>query len=265
MKYQEFFLIFLLTVSFVNVAFANPLKQEYGEGVLAFHQQNYKSAIEHFERCTDMLPEFAPAYYYLGMSHRKLGSKPQRVIWLLEKAIKFDSTHEKAYEELSKIYYEMAQFDKAEEAGLKALEINPNNLVATLSLGWVYLLGKGEAQEAVSYFEKALKTQETIAYAQLGLGIAYHMSDQRFKALEAITNLRQLGEDNLAVQLEAMVREGSTGRSIPGQPLLVRSKERSQLIQNAPPSNYPTITGNKAVEKMPVRLSGAMPSGFNTH
>ena len=72
-----------------------------------------------------------------------------------------------------------------------------------------------DIEKAIFYFERVLKKAK-IPYAYFGLGMAYFMNDQRAMVLEIITNLRSMDQEDLATQLENIVRGHYYADSGPG-------------------------------------------------
>ena len=259
MKSRITILVLLLIFLPGGIAHANPVKQKYEAATLAFSQGRYDQAISLYEEVIDLYPRLPQAYYYLGMAHRKKGTKINDILWLFEKAVELDPNFAPAHETLSKLLYERGEFADALEHGLKVLEVQPDNVNAKLSVGWTYLLGQSDPYQAQKYFEDVLSSHD-VPYAYLGVGMAYFMTDQRAKVLDIITKLRNSGQEELAKKLEGMVRDSRFNQQIqPGKPLFATSQPAapSTLVRDKP-SQYPTLTGNKAVESMPVRLSGPL-------
>ena len=185
--------------------FADTVEELFEKGNTAYNKGDFKSAIQYYEAAVAENPKFAPAYYGLGLAYKETNTALPEVAWYLKAAVDLEPNFADAHNQLSKAYYGMGHFDKAEQHALKAIAINPNMLSAKFSLGWIYLLGKSDPKSAIFYFEQVLAATE-IPYARFGLGMAYFMADERPKVLETITKLRNMKEDSLAVQLEDMFR-----------------------------------------------------------
>lgn len=210
------FLYVALNLFFNSCAHAQTSKDFYEQGQQAYHQGDYKKAIALYEKTIDLDPNFAPAYNALGLAHKEINADLSELAWLFKTATEIDPNDAQAYDNLGKAYYGLGEFDLAEQSCLKALSIAPNSLSVKLSLGWIYLLGKSSPQEAVAYFQEVLKNNK-IPYAYFGLGTAYFMNGDRNNVLEMITTLRSMGKEDLALQLENMVR-GNDVPLIPGSP-----------------------------------------------
>jgi tetratricopeptide (TPR) repeat protein len=48
-------------------------QSEFESGLALFHHGQYEVAVPHFERATELVPEFGRAYLYLGRTYLKLG------------------------------------------------------------------------------------------------------------------------------------------------------------------------------------------------
>jgi tetratricopeptide (TPR) repeat protein len=237
--------LFFIVISFKPV-FANPVKELFEQATLAYSQKEYDKSIQLYEQIIKIYPNFAPAYNYMGLAHK---AKPETnlssITWMFEKAIEITPDYVDPYDNLGKIYYSLGDFDKAEEYELKALAIKPDFPTAHLTLGWIYLLGKSQPQEAIKHFSQVGETD--IPYAHLGLGIAYYMDGQNFRVLEMITSLRKLGREDLALQLEKALKRGKYIPGETGVPLISPGTPQK-------PDEELTFSDDEKVKQMPVRL-----------
>ncbi len=231
--YKFFILLFisnLILYSFTSIAYSdsNSLKSLFEKAMSAFVREDYSTAMNLFEKTLKIYP-LAPAYNYLGLCHKATGSDLKDVIYFFKKAIEIDPHYVNAYDNLGRIYYELGYFKKAEEYCKKALKIDKDCLSAKLALGWIDLLGLSKPDEAIYYFEQAKKKLD-FPYLYLGLGIAYYMNNQNPKALEMITALRQHNREDLALELEKIIRQNKPiGRIHPIQVLDARNRRKEML------------------------------------
>jgi len=255
-----------LTVFSVLSAMAEEYQQVFQEATLAAQEGDLTKAIELYEKTIKLNPDFAPAYNYLGLAYQQTGLDPVEVAWYFKNAIEIDPQFEDAYVNLGKSYYGLGHFDLAEQYTLKALELNSDSTQAKLSIGWIYLLGKSRPKDAVAYFKEiAEKWQNPSAY--FGLGMAYFMSGESPNVLECITKLREMQQDDLAAQLEGIVRSYEYQGASEDQPLLDDSdadqdplaQPYSGRVSTSAEMSGPlevTVTGT-----IPVRLSGKLEEG----
>ncbi len=220
-------ILFYISPSIVSSA-SNPLKSLFEKAMSAFVKGDYSTAMDLFEKTLDIYP-LAAAYNYLGLCHKATGTDLKDVIWFFKKAIELDPNYVNAYDNLGRIYYELGNFEKAEEYCKKALEIDKDCLSAKLALGWIDLLGLSKPEEAIYYFEQAKKKVD-IPYLYLGLGVAYYMNNQNPEALEMITALRQHNREDLALELEKIIRQNKPiGRVRPVQ--VLDTSDRKNLLR----------------------------------
>lgn len=252
MKYYIFIFAYLCFLSFPQNILANPVKEAFEQGVMAYAEQNYAKAEESFKKSIAMYPRLAPAYYYLGLINKNLLKGPEEIKPLFEKAIEIDPNYAEAYEALSKIYYSLGDFTTAEEYGLKAVAIKPELISGHLALGWIYLLGKSQPTSAIKYFKNVVGGNE-LPYAYLGLGIAYFMNGDRLMVFDMITSLRRIGQEGFARQLEETVRHGAY---VP--------PEDSGVALIAPPKTPSVIDTQLQIQSINERYDASLPVHINT-
>jgi len=256
MKRIEYITI-LLTVCFVVLwasnGWAKRLKALFEEATQNYAQGKYDQAISQYEETLNIYPDFAPSYNFLALSYKAMGTDRQKVIKLFEKAIEIDPQYAPAYDNLGKVYYDLQDFDKAIQYCRKATELDPNLISAKLALAWGYLLGKSQPDEAIPYFQEVADNYH-VPYAYLGLGMSYVMSNQQFKVLEMITQLRQLDNEDFALELERMVRDRNYLPEVkPGKPLFAPAKSQTVLIKELPDVDI-IDRASENRKKMQVRL-----------
>jgi tetratricopeptide (TPR) repeat protein len=220
MNRKTFFLFLFLWGVFLPAAFAQTALEFFDKGNEAFNAGEYHNAIQHYERARALEPRMGPAYYQLGLAHKAMKAPLPEVAWYLKTAVELMPELAEGHEQLAKVYYSMGHFDKAEEHALRALAIRPDMVSAKFALGWIYLLGKSEADKAVRYFKEVL-ARAPVPYAQYGLGIAYAMNHDREQVLESITKLRSMDQEELAINLEKLLRTGNPASLQEGQPLVI--------------------------------------------
>jgi DNA-binding winged helix-turn-helix (wHTH) protein/TolB-like protein/Flp pilus assembly protein TadD len=125
---------------------ANPLAYEYFLQGLDFHgQHKFPLAIKMLEKSTEIDPNYAPAWAYLGASYNS------------DAAFEFGGRE---------------QYRRAEAAYERALALRPNLLDAQMFLANL-LVDTGKVEQAVPLLRDALKTNGNNAAAHWELGYAY--------------------------------------------------------------------------------------------
>ncbi len=263
---NKFLLVFLIELVaghlIVPLSWAENIREVYEKGDAAFAQGHYKEAITYFEQVTKMNPKFAPGFNALGLAMKADSADLAEVAWYFKTAIELDPQYSEAYDNLGKAYYGLGYFDKAEQYCLKSLSLDPKNVSAQLSLAWIYLLGKSDTNKAIEYFQDVLKKVK-IANVYYGMGMAYFMNDDRAMVLDMITQLRGMGENELAIQLEDMIRgkryvPGSEGQR--GSLVDIEPREIPEDVQVPPGENFvPLGQGSQSLDSMMrVRLRGRL-------
>jgi DNA-binding winged helix-turn-helix (wHTH) protein/TolB-like protein len=156
-------------------AAVNPLAYEYFLQGLDFHgQHKFPLAIKMLEKSTEIDPNYAPAWAYLGASYTS------------------DAAFELGGRE---------QYRRAQAAYERALAIRPNLLDAQMFLANL-LVDTGKVEEAVPLLRDALKTNGNYAAAHWELGYAYRfagMLDESVAECERARQLAPLGKGNGSV------------------------------------------------------------------
>ncbi len=122
----------------------------------------------------------ADARHYLlaGQADLELGYRTEAEKYLLKAG-----DLELAQSLLGGLYYNRGDLDSAENAFLKALDINSSNYQANLHMGYIRYNGK-KYRGAIRYYTAAHKTEPSDPMACLSLAAAYEKSGDRSSAIE---------------------------------------------------------------------------------
>ncbi len=250
-------LSFLLWLTSINVA-AQSIQEFYDLATSSYDQGNYLQSVKYFEKIIEINPQIPQAYNGLGLAKKAINEDLSEVAWLFKKAIELDPDFAIAYDNLGKAYYGAAEYEKAEKYCKRAIELKADLYGAHLSLAWIYLLGKSKPSQAIHHFKEVLK-YENLPNAHFGLGMAYFMYGDRAQALESITALRFLKQDQLATQLENMVRDRKFVAPADSGPLVKTQRQRSTLIDDDSSEQMSGVDINSDKKRgTPVRLSGPL-------
>lgn len=118
-------------------------------GVVAYHNGHYEKALELFEKCIEIDPEFTEGYNNLGLTCT-----------------------------------EMDMEERATDAFKKAIELNPDLAATYNNLGYVFYR-LGSLQEAVEMYQEAIGRSKDNGSAYTNLGNAYYKLDRVEEAIEA--------------------------------------------------------------------------------
>lgn len=143
----------------------NPLAYEYFLQGLDFHgQHKFPLAIKMLEKSTEIDPNYAPAWAYLGASYTS------------------DAAFELGGRE---------QYHRAQAAYERALAIRPNLLDAQMFLANL-LIDTGKVEQAVPLLRDALKANGNYAFAHWELGYAYRFAGMLDESVAECERARQL-------------------------------------------------------------------------
>ncbi len=146
-------------------ASVSPLAYEYFlQGLDLYGQHKFPLAINMFEKTTEIDPNYAPGWAYLGASYNS------------------DAAFELGGRE---------QYRRAQDAYERALAIRPNLLDAQIFLANL-LIDTGKVEQAVPLLRDALKTNGNYAAAHWELGYAYRFAGMLDESVTECERARQL-------------------------------------------------------------------------
>jgi tetratricopeptide (TPR) repeat protein len=201
-----------------------------------------------YQQIIKAVPNFAPAYNGMALANQAASGDEDKTIEYLKTAISYDPKLTQAYDNLGRIYYGREDVDHAQEYFEKALKLDPDLTSAQLSLAWINLLIRSKPLTALKYFKKVLAVSHD-PKIYFGMGTAYFASNQRVEAMEMITKLHDLGEEDLASRLEDSMRENK----------LVDADTDSNSAGN------PSSSGGQPAGLGPLTPTSDQPTGIQVH
>jgi tetratricopeptide (TPR) repeat protein len=206
-------LIFVLNAC-ASLGIFSGAKNEFDQGMAFFNRGHYEKAIPHFEKATEIDPDFADAYLYLGKSYLNL-SKWGQAIAPLRTALRLSPDKSKiqivsiladalfgaASSEIKK-----GNFQTSIGFLKDALELQPqserakNELFSTLITFGGQLLSKGNVTQAITTFNEAIQLSPNNATGYLWLSKAFFKGGDYMKALQSVKNAIQIDPTNINAQ-----------------------------------------------------------------
>jgi len=167
-------------------------------------------------------PVFSNAYYQLATLYEQEGDD-NRALELYKRVTELDFQNYKAYFKVAVDYFRGGQYDDAERYFTQAIRYKHNFLEAYYYMGRIYVLKK-DYKTAVWHFQHG-EYVENVYFLEncLRMGVAYSLWGSEPMASEYVNKLRDLGEHNLADQLEQYVLKSQYPE------YLSKSEERTQL------------------------------------
>jgi tetratricopeptide (TPR) repeat protein len=136
----------------------SPMSARAHNGLGAFYMDAglLEKAIAEFKRALELNPDSVIANYNLGKVYREIGQL-NKAIKHFSKALTFKTYYSpQIYNELALVYKDKGDYEEAIKQFKNAIAINPSYRVAYFNLANTYSK-IGKFQEAVSYYEKALR------------------------------------------------------------------------------------------------------------
>jgi len=188
--------VFIYTPAFTqNSSFQNGLK--------AYQQGEYKSALPAFQKATRADPSHAEAFYYLGLTEIHIGQYENAAL-ALETARELNPALSAINLNLGIAYYKMGVYEVALLELYKARDARPNDATTWFFLGLTYQ-AKGDQSKAAAAFETAARldpNSDTAAYARNMLdkdisGLIVEKGENKPWTFKAFVGLEY--DDNLTV------------------------------------------------------------------
>jgi Tfp pilus assembly protein PilF len=151
----------------------SPLAYE-AQGQLAYQQGEFVAAQESFSRAIELHSSSYLVYYFAAQSRLRGGllapAERSEVSTLLEKVVEMNPQFAPAYAALASVYSMQPEtYEKAFQAGTKAVKLEPNHLGYAISYGYV-LLNTGKIDDAkvlLARIQKAARTPHDRSGAEM--------------------------------------------------------------------------------------------------
>lgn len=174
-------------------------------GQFYFYKKMPQEAIKIYEAIIEQQPDCVEGHFWLGYFYEETG-KRETAIEMWKKTLQLNATHANALNSLGYLYAEAGEnLDEAEGMIKKALEEDPNNGAYLDSLGWVYYK-KAEYRKAEEYLLKALQhLKEAVIYEHAG--DLYIQLEDKEKALQYYKEGLKLESHNEALKQKVATYE----------------------------------------------------------
>lgn len=164
----------------------------YEKGNIAFSQAQYYSAIQEYNKCIELNPNFEEVYNKLAATYILVKDYNQ-ALSSYSKLIEINPKIAEPHFQLGNLYCEIANYNKALTFYRKALEIDSSKYNYHYSLGLLYQQNFSNYTEAIKCYEKTLLLNPTHSESYYYLGISYHKMSNVDEAIAAYKHAAQLG------------------------------------------------------------------------
>lgn len=179
-------------------------------GRLYIAQRHFKKGDSIFKSLLDLYPDNPEFHYQRGRALRNLTAQYEvkngdTVVIAAHdafaKAVRLDSTHQKAMNQLGLYFLKKQEYDKVEQLGQKALESNPNSVEMTNLMALNYY-NKGWTSEAVEWLEKLVALGQSSAFIHKRLGRSYAKQGDYELAIKQYALVLEEDDKDPSVHLE---------------------------------------------------------------
>jgi len=158
------------------------------QGHLYYVKGEYENALKKLLAGAYVNPNDNNIKWFITHVEKQMGINEQE---LLDR-VKANSKDVDALIKLGTVYQNQGQIDKAIEQFKKAIEIDPNSMLAHSNLAYIYE-GQGKIDEAIAEFKELLRIKPDFPQIHVGIGLLY---DSQGKTDEAIAEMKK------AIQLD---------------------------------------------------------------
>ena len=155
-------------------------------GVCSKAKNEFKDAVNDFNQAVLIKPDYAEAYYNLGVTLREMGDS-QNAIKAYQEALKHNNHYPKAHNNLGQVFLVMGNLDSAIDHLEWAVALQPEFADAHNNLGSAYL-GNNRVSDAIESYKKAVALNPNFSISFNNLGIGYQRLGEEILAAKNFEN-----------------------------------------------------------------------------
>lgn len=169
-------------------------KKAYNDGNTAFRARDYPKAAASYQAATEHNPEYANAFFGLGLTFRKM-RRSSDALSALDKAIELKPEHSKALATRASVRMDQKDYKGAVADYTAATEVRPNDYKTFFKLALAQDRAKNTAG-AISAYQQAVKLNPKYAKAHKNLGLLQEKAGNTDGAIRAFKNACESGSDS---------------------------------------------------------------------
>jgi protein O-GlcNAc transferase len=206
-------LTFLALLPIVSLA-QTPTDAErlFSKGEEFLQSDNYIDAIKEFEKAISLKPDFAEAYFKLGVAHSKIPitdkDRPAHVeaaIRALQMAVRLKPAFVEAHNELGLRTMSQGKYDDAAASFKEAIRLKPDFVDAHTNLAIVHLY-KHNYREGIERLKEAIRIKPDLPLPHKLLALGYLALENRDEAMKEYNVLKPLDQEMANFVLAAIQR-----------------------------------------------------------
>ncbi|MBP9733884.1 MAG: tetratricopeptide repeat protein [Candidatus Omnitrophica bacterium] len=175
----------------------------YQRGNQLLSARRYAEAERSFLDALKLAPNIAPIHHGLGLVYMQTQDYELAVIHL-EEALRLEPDTVKTLFTLAKAYASVGESKRAWEAYGKVIQLDPHHEGAHQDLAGIYYREKNW-DKALEYLKRARDINPSSSHTLMLIGVTGLHAGQVDIALEAVTDLKRIGEPAKARRLEYLV------------------------------------------------------------
>jgi len=184
----------------------------FNRGEQYLRSGNYSDAIKEFEQAIKLKPEWAEAYFKLGLAHSKVPimdkdrpAHTKAAVNAFQAAVRLKPTWAEPYNELGLKLLELGKYDDAIGPFKEAIRLQPEFAEAHKNLAIVHLY-QDRYTDGIERLREAVRIKPDFAKAHELIGLAYLALDDRDQALQQYNVLKSLDPEMANFLLSAIER-----------------------------------------------------------
>ena len=185
------------------------------------YNDDSEKAIKEYTKTVELAPDFAPAYYQIGVLSGKKGNYAEQSAWM-DRAIKADPQYAPAYVARGHSYKETGRLAAAIDEFKKAVQVLESNKIrsgdqlgrALYNWGWILVNQPSpDNDQAIVVLTRAIKADPLRVEAYNELGIAYKRKGLFSDAIAAYKDGIKHGDNTATIYFNLGVSEYRSGNS----------------------------------------------------
>ncbi len=233
----------------VLLAAVVPARAEWNNGLEAYKKKDWATAVKEFEEVTKTNPDYAGAYYMLGVSQRALGQLSPAIA-SLRKAVELDGAQSSYKIALGQALLQADQFQSAYEL-LKPLSISSVDGANRSNYALLFAQAATKTNrptEAISVLNAQAKADPKNARLQQALGAAYNANGDDAQAFAAFAKAFELDSKDQssgrnAVRAGIVAARRTNSESQKGQLYTSTAQVAERLASSFPTFDHQLLAG----------------------